>query len=57
MQGRLLSQLNKVEDLAGRPRWKKLIDQPYPYLFAILFKNLIYPKTRKAINKDALLFF
>lgn len=57
MRGRLLQQLGKVEHLAARSKWDRLLRNPYHYLFAILYKNIIYPKVRTEIKKDAKLFF
>ncbi|WP_118972832.1 FkbM family methyltransferase [Taibaiella koreensis] len=52
----MLEQLKEVERLAQTSRAGRLLHHPYRYLSAILFKDFIYPRSRKEKEKRTRLF-
>ena len=47
----------EVEKIANLTKFKRLLHHPLKYIFAILFKHLIYHKSQKEIKVDATLFY
>lgn len=43
----LINQLYKVEQIANYTKIKRLLHNPYKYLYAILFRKLVYPNNNK----------
>jgi len=53
----LIQDLAKVERLAGASRWGRLMHHPLRYLNAILFKEVLYPRSKKERLENARLFW
>lgn len=43
----LLSQINSVEKIAYSSKWRRLLHNPFKYVYAILFRSIIYPRSHK----------
>ncbi len=56
LQETMLEQLKEVERLAHTTRTGRLLHHPFRYLSAILFKDFIYPRTKKEKEKKTRLF-
>lgn len=56
LQEKMLEQLKEVERLAHTTRTGRLLHHPFRYLSAILFKDFIYPRTKKEKEKKTRLF-
>ncbi len=54
---KMLEQLKGVEQLAHTTRLGRLLYHPFRYLSAILFKDFIYPRTKREQKKKARLFY
>jgi FkbM family methyltransferase len=57
LKERMLQQLTGVERLAQTTRLGRLLHHPFRYLAAIIFKDFIYPRTKKEKKKKARLFY
>jgi FkbM family methyltransferase len=53
----LIKEINKVERIASSSKIKRLLNNPYKYIFAIVFRQFIYPKKKKERITYATLFF
>lgn len=52
-----LSKLSIVEKLACSSKWNRLLHNPWKYISAIVFKELVYPRSKKEILKRTRTFF
>lgn len=57
MNTTLIQQLTVTEKLASTGRWKRMMNDPYKYLTAILHRRMVYPITKQHIQRKAKLFF
>lgn len=53
----MLLQIDEVERIAGLSKIKRLINNPYKYISAVLFRRFIYPITKKEKLVTATLFY
>lgn len=53
----LLTKINKVERIANATKLQRLFADPLKYNKAILFRNFVYPITKKGMMSKASLFF
>lgn len=53
----LMQRLDRVEQLARSSRWRRLVHRPVPYLSAIFFQRVIYPRFFKAWSRTARTFY
>ncbi len=56
-QNELLSQLDKVEQIANKSKIGRLVNSPIKYLYAILHRKLIYSQNKKDILTKSKTFF
>jgi len=57
MKAKLLKKLNHVSFLSNTSKLRRLLNNPYKYIFAILFRKYIYPKSKKPKSVIAKTFF
>jgi len=50
-------QLRKLAGIAGGNKLARLLFRPYPYLFAVLYREFIYKNKKKEVFKNARLFW
>lgn len=53
----MLDQIAKTIQLAKGSKWTRFVHQPGPYLFAFLFRKMVYPFTKKEVLVKKTLFF
>ncbi|MBU6343113.1 MAG: FkbM family methyltransferase [Bacteroidetes bacterium] len=53
----LLAQLRQVENLAAAGKWTRMRKQPFKYFKAILFRELVYKKSKKERPETVTTFF
>jgi FkbM family methyltransferase len=52
-----LEKLNRVEQIASSSKLSRLLNDPYKYLHAILFRKFVYPKSKQEKVLNASVFF
>ena len=57
MQENLIKQLNNVEKLANYTKIQRLLHHPFKYIYAMCFREFIYPKTKQEKIVTAPLFY
>lgn len=57
MKDLLLKQLDTVDRLASGSKIRRFLNKPYKYVYAILFKELVYPRSKKGLKTSAKLFY
>lgn len=57
MKKELTASLQEVEKLASASKLGRLVHNPFKYLYAILFRKFIFPKTGKELVKNVPVFF
>ncbi|MEL6720378.1 MAG: FkbM family methyltransferase [Bacteroidota bacterium] len=57
MSETLLEELQKLEQIARAGRWRRLLHRPVAYLSSLLWRDLIYKKTKKGQLRTASTFF
>jgi len=57
MSDTLLKKLQKVEKLAQAGRWRRFLHRPVRYLSSLLWRNLVYSKTKKGKLRTTTTFF
>lgn len=53
----LIKQLSEVEKIASSSKIRRLLDNPYKYLYAILFRQLAYSRKKREVIKTTTLFY
>lgn len=57
MRSQMINDLKTVERIAGLSKFRRMLNDPFKYLYAILYRTLVYPRTKSEKIVESELFF